>query len=134
MAITVTPIDATLGAVITDVDLAKLTDESWAQIHAAFLEYAQARGFHIDAARVRHPRDKSRVERAVPGVRDDCFAGEILTSIDDARLLAVRWCRDEYGLRRHSRTHRQPREHFETEERRRLAAGPHDPLRRAALE
>ena len=39
MAITVTPTDATLGAVITDVDLANLTDESWAQIHAAFLEY-----------------------------------------------------------------------------------------------
>ena len=39
MAITVTPTDATLGAVITDVDLAKLTDESWTQIHAAFLEY-----------------------------------------------------------------------------------------------
>ena len=39
MAITVTPIDATLGAVVTDVDLAKLADESWAEIHAAFLEY-----------------------------------------------------------------------------------------------
>jgi alpha-ketoglutarate-dependent taurine dioxygenase len=39
MALSVTPIDATLGAIITDVDLANLTDESWAQIHAAFLEY-----------------------------------------------------------------------------------------------
>ena len=39
MAITVTPIDATLGAVITDVDLANLTDETWGQVHAAFLEY-----------------------------------------------------------------------------------------------
>jgi len=36
----------------------------------AFLEYAQARHFHIDPARVRHARDKGRVERAVPGVRD----------------------------------------------------------------
>jgi alpha-ketoglutarate-dependent taurine dioxygenase len=39
MTITVTPVDATLGAVITDVDLANLTDESWAEIHAAFLQY-----------------------------------------------------------------------------------------------
>src|SRR5258706_8779688 len=31
----------------------------------AFLEYAQARKFHVDPARVRHPRDKARVERAV---------------------------------------------------------------------
>lgn len=39
MAMTVTPIDATLGAVVTGVDLANLTDEAWAEIHAAFLEY-----------------------------------------------------------------------------------------------
>jgi hypothetical protein len=86
------------------------------RITVAFLEYAQARGFHIDPARVRHPRDKGRVERAVQTVRDDCFAGEILTTLDDARTHATHWCREEYGLRRHSRTHRAPREHFETEE------------------
>src|SRR5690349_17947426 len=39
MTITVTPVDATLGAVITDVDLGNLTDQTWAQIHAAFLQY-----------------------------------------------------------------------------------------------
>lgn len=39
MTITVKPIDATLGAVITNVDLANLTDEGWADIHAAFLTY-----------------------------------------------------------------------------------------------
>ena len=55
------------------------------RITPAFLEYAQARHFHIDPARVRAPRDKGRVERAVPGVRDDCFAGEVLTTLDDAR-------------------------------------------------
>lgn len=82
----------------------------------AFLEYAQARGFHIDPARVRHPRDKGRVERAVQTVRDDCFAGEILTTLDDARTRAAHWCREDYGLRRHSRTQRAPREYFETEE------------------
>lgn len=39
MTITVTPSNATLGAVVTDVDLANLTDETWAEVHAAFLEY-----------------------------------------------------------------------------------------------
>jgi transposase len=86
------------------------------RITLAFLEYAQARGFHIDPARVRHPRDKGRVERAVQTVRDDCFAGEILTTLEDARTHARHWCREDYGLRRHSRTQRAPREHFETEE------------------
>jgi alpha-ketoglutarate-dependent taurine dioxygenase len=40
MTITVTPVDATLGAVVTDVDLANLSDQTWADIHAAFLKYA----------------------------------------------------------------------------------------------
>ena len=94
------------------------------RITPAFLEYAQARHFHIDAARVRHPRDKGRVERAVPGVRDDCFAGEVLTTIEDARVHAMHWCREEYGLRRHSRTQRRPLEHFQAEEQAVLLPAP----------
>ena len=39
MTITVMPIDATLGAIVNEVDLSKLTDEEWAQIHTAFLQY-----------------------------------------------------------------------------------------------
>jgi transposase len=41
----------------------------------AFVEYAQSRGFVIDPARVRHPRDKPRVERTVTYVRGSFFAG-----------------------------------------------------------
>jgi hypothetical protein len=93
----------------------------------AFLEYAQARHFHIDAARVRHARDKGRVERAVPTVRDDCFAGEVLTTLEDARTHATRWCLDEYGLRRHSRTQRRPLEHFRAEEQPVLRPAPTTP-------
>lgn len=39
MNIKITPIDATLGAVVTNVDLANLSDDEWRDIHAAFLEY-----------------------------------------------------------------------------------------------
>ena len=39
MPITVTPTNATLGACVTDVDLAKLADDAWAEIHAAFLQH-----------------------------------------------------------------------------------------------
>jgi hypothetical protein len=91
-------------------------DDLAPRINPVFLEYAQARYFHIDAARVRHPRDKARVERSVSTVRDDAFAGEVLTTIEDARTRGLHWCREEYGLRRHSRTQRPPREHFETDE------------------
>lgn len=97
------------------------------RITPAFREYAQARQFHIDAARVKHARDKARVERAVPGVRDDCFAGEVLTTIEDARAHARRWCLEDYGLRRHSRTQRRPREHFEAEEQTVLLPAPTTP-------
>ena len=97
------------------------------RITPAFLEYAQARHFHIDPARVRSPRDKGRVERAVPGVRDDCFAGEMLITIEDARAWGRDWCLNDYGLRRHSRTQRRPLEHFQTEEQPRLLSAPTTP-------
>ena len=38
--VTVTPVDATLGAVVTNVDLKNLDDATWADIHRAFLEHA----------------------------------------------------------------------------------------------
>lgn len=82
----------------------------------AFLEYAQARGFVVDPARVRRPTDKARVERSVPYVRDDCFAGERLATVEQARVRAVVWCHEEAGQRRHARTQRRPREHFEAVE------------------
>ena len=40
-----------------------------------FLEYSQRRGFIADAARVRHPRDKPKVERGVPYVRGALLQG-----------------------------------------------------------
>jgi transposase len=82
------------------------------RLNEAFLEYAQARGFQIDTTRVRKPTDKARVERSVRDVRDDCFMAERLRTVEDARERARRWCAHEYGMRRHSTTHRMPKEHF----------------------
>lgn len=59
------------------------------RITPAFLEYSQARGFVVDPARVRSPRDKGRVERAVRDVRDDCFGGERLHTLGQARARCV---------------------------------------------
>ena len=97
------------------------------KIVEAFLEYAQARGFVIDTARVRHPRDKPRVERSVITVREDCFAGERLQTLDDSRERALHWCLEEYGMKRHGRTQRLPREHFQAEEKAALLAAPTEP-------
>lgn len=97
------------------------------KLNATFLEYAQSRGFHIDPTRVRSPRDKGRVERSVQVVQDDCFGGETLRSLEEARDHARRWSLEEYGMRRHSTTRRMPLEHFESEEKPVLLAAPTQP-------
>jgi transposase len=97
------------------------------RIVGAFREYTQARGFHVDPTRVRHPRDKARVERSVPSVREDCFGGEVLRDLTAARAHAVAWCRDDYGVHVHTRTQRRPREHFEAEEQPHLRPAPTEP-------
>lgn len=97
------------------------------RITAAFLEYAQARGFHVDPARVRSPQDKGRVERGVQTVRDDCFGGEELHTLADARERGLHWSEHEYGARRHSTTRRMPKEHFEAVEKAALLPAPSEP-------
>lgn len=93
-------------------------------INRTFLEYAQSRGFVIDPTRARHPKDKARVERSVQTVRDDCFGGEKLRSIEDARRRAREWSLLEYGMRRHTSTGRMPLEHFQADEKPCLKPGP----------
>lgn len=98
-----------------------------ARVTPAFLEYAQSRGFHIDPARVRRPKDKGRVERTVRLVRDDCFGGELLRTVEAARERGRFWSESEYGLQRHTRTQRLPREHFEAVEKAALLPAPSEP-------
>lgn len=87
-------------------------DELAPGVTQAFQEYAQARGFFVDPARVRKPKDKARVENAVPTVRADCFGGEKLLDVEQARAHALWWCDEDYGAREHRTTRRAPREHF----------------------
>lgn len=97
-------------------------------INTTFLEYSQSRDFVIDPARVRKPKDKAKVERAVRDVRDDCFGGENIKQLPDARRRALTWCRDEYGMRRHSKTQRMPREYFYNDEKNHLLPEPIKPF------
>lgn len=96
-------------------------------LNIAFQEYAQSRGFFVDPTRVRSPRDKGRVERAIQSTRDDCFAGEKLRTLEEARRHAREWCLTEYGMHRHTRTQRMPLEHFTTEEKGCLLPAPQEP-------
>ena len=90
----------------------------------AFLEYSQSRGFVADLARVRHPRDKARVERAVSFVRESFFRGDDFADLADAQRRAEAWCRTRAGMRIHGTTQHRPLEVFEAEEAPLLLAVP----------
>ncbi len=81
-----------------------------------FLEYSQERGFFIDPARVRRPKDKPHVERGIQYVRERFFKGGRFRDLDDCREQAERWCHETAGLRVHGTTRQLPREVFEAEE------------------
>jgi transposase len=91
------------------------------RLNQAFVEYAQARGFVIDPARVRTPTDKPRVERTVPFVRNNFFAGEDFT---DGQRRAVEWCATTAGMRVHGTHACRPVELFNVEEKPRLLPAP----------
>ena len=95
--------------------------------NAELLEYSQARGFVLDPARVRHPKDKPHVERAVPYVRHDGFAAERYLDLQSAQKGLARWCREVAGQRRHGTTRRRPAEAFEADEKALLLPPPTEP-------
>src|SRR6266536_4339641 len=81
-----------------------------------WLDYAQARGFGTDPARVRSPKDKPRVERVVQYVRGNFFAGEVFADLADAQRRVHAWCTTTAGLRLHGSTYQRPGEQFAAEE------------------
>jgi len=77
-----------------------------------WLDYAQHCGFATDPARVRSPKDKPRVERAVQYVRGNFFAGEDFAGLADAQARAEAWCREVAGTRIHGTIQARPGEVF----------------------
>jgi hypothetical protein len=63
----------------------------------------------------------------VRDTREDCFRGEIIHGLDQARGRALTWSRSEYGMRRHSTTQRLPHEHFASVEASQLHPAPRAP-------
>ena len=92
-----------------------------------FLEYSQHRGFITDPARVRHPRDKPKVERSVQYVRERFFKGGDFKDLAHLRSEVTRWCREVAGSRIHGTIRRQPLQVFLDEERPALAPWDGEP-------
>ncbi len=95
-----------LKAVVTDPDAVNPT------LSVGWLDYAQHAGFATDPARVRSPKDKPRVERAVQYVRGSFWAGEDFTDLADAQARAQAWCSGRAGMRKHGTTQARPLEVF----------------------
>lgn len=117
-------------AVVIPDNLSAIVDTADAldpRFNAAFVEYAQARGFVVDPARVATPTDKPRVERTVPFVRNSMFAGECFVDLAHAQRHAERWCSERAGMRIHGTTQCRPAELFALEEAPRLLCAPSTP-------
>ena len=70
-------------------------------INLAYGELAAFYGTLIDPARARKPRDKPRVERPMPYIRDSFFAGREFSSLAQMQGEALRWATDVYGAHKH---------------------------------
>jgi transposase len=80
----------------TGVDRPDLYDP---KMNRAYAELAAHYGVLIDPARARKPRDKARVERPMPYVRDSFWRGREFGSLTQMQTEALRWCRDVAGVR-----------------------------------
>jgi len=80
----------------TGVDKPDLYDP---QINRSYAELAAHYDTLVDPARAFKPKDKPRVERPMPYVRDSFWRGRAFTSLQDMQAGAVRWSREVAGTR-----------------------------------
>jgi transposase len=80
----------------TGVDKPDLYDP---KLNRSYAELAAHYGCLIDPARALKPRDKARVERPMPYVRDSFWRGREFTSLAQMQAEAVRWSAEVAGRR-----------------------------------
>ena len=82
----------------TGVERPDLYDQ---KINRAYGELGRHYGTLIDPARSRKPKDKPRVERQVPYVRDSFWRGREFASLTQMQAAAATWCLEVAGTRSH---------------------------------
>lgn len=80
----------------TGVDKPDLYDP---KINRSYAELAEHYDTLIDPARAAKPKDKPRVERPMPYVRDSFWRGREFASLEQMQQQAIVWCREVAGRR-----------------------------------
>ncbi len=80
----------------TGVDKPDLYDP---KVNRSYAELAAHYGCLIDPARSRKPRDKARIERPMPYIRDSFWRGRQFTTVGQMQAEAERWCAGVAGRR-----------------------------------
>ncbi len=99
-------------------------------LNRAYADMERHFGFVADPARVRTPKHKGKVERAVPIVRKHLLAGRIFCDIHEANSRARAWCKDEIGMEVHGTTKKKPYDAFTNEEKMHVKPLPDAPFER----
>ncbi len=103
------------------------------KLNRAYAELAAHYGALIDPARARKPKDKARVERPMPYIRDSFWRGRNFDSLDTMQAAAIQWCVRVAGQRHHrSLDGAAPRNVFLAVEAPALTALPAEPFELAA--
>ena len=80
----------------TGVDKPDLYDP---RLNRSYAELAAHYGVLVDPARRAKPRDKARIERPMPYIRDSFWRGREFTSLPQMQAAALAWCTDVAGRR-----------------------------------
>lgn len=78
------------------------------KFNQGYEELAHHYGVIIDPARSGKPKDKPRVERIIPYIRDSFWSGRNFTSHEEINRQAIQWCLRLAGIREHGTTYQQP--------------------------
>ena len=87
------------------------------RVNQRFCEYATTAGLRIHACCGYDPESKGKVEAGVKYAKQDAFYGETFRDEADLRHHVQQWLDEVANVRTHGTTGRQPRAHFEAEER-----------------
>jgi transposase len=97
-------------------------------VNRGYAELAAHYGVIIDPCRVAKPKDKPRVERTMPYIRDSFFAGRTFASLQEINQAAGKWCLSVAGERIHGTTRQRPLDHFQRTEATALCPLPPQPF------